>query len=441
MENTTHAGHNSRRQFLRKSAYASAFFIVPRHVLGRGFTAPSDKKTIAIIGCGKQSGHLANSFMRLPNVQLVAASDVFAGKLQRMQQQVNAYYAEKNNQSNYNSCGTHADFREVLSDKSIDAVIIATPDHWHAVMAVKACEAGKDVYCEKPLSLTVAEGRAMVNAARKHKRVFQTGSMQRSSGEFRKAVELVRSGYIGKITSVEVNIGPPVKAFDLPEEAIPNGLNWERWLGPNTVFRPYNKELAPDLEYEKKIWPHWRNYIDFGGGMMTDWGAHMFDIAQWGLDMDNSGPVSLQISGPGQDGGLLYTYANGITMTHRLLTQGTSPYTKFTGEGGEVHVQRGRLTTTPEGLKDKVLTDADKRVYTSDNHYADFITAMDSRKPPICDVETGHRSATIGTIGNIAYLLGRSLTWDPVKERFANDGEANKMLTRELKKEWRIKGV
>lgn len=431
----------SRRRFLRNSAYASAFFIVPRHVLGRGFTAPSDKKTIAIIGCGKQSGHLANSFMRLPNVQLVAASDVFADKLQRMQRLVNAYYAEKNNQSNYNSCGTHADFREILSDKSIDAVIIATPDHWHGVMAVRACEAGKDVYCEKPLSLTVAEGRAMVDAARKHKRVFQTGSMQRSSGEFRKAVELVRSGYIGNITSVEVNIGPPVKAFDLPEEPIPAGLNWERWLGPNTVFRPYNKELAPDLAYEQKIWPHWRNYIDFGGGMMTDWGAHMFDIAQWGLAMDSSGPVALQISGPGQQGGLTYTYANGITMTHRLLTQGTAPYCKFTGEGGVVHVQRGALTTTPESLKDKELTEADKRVYFSDNHYADFITAMDSRKPPICDVETGHRSATIGTIGNIAYLLGRSLTWDPVKERFANDNEANKMLTRTLKKEWRIKGV
>jgi predicted dehydrogenase len=441
MENQATAGSNSRRQFLRNSAYATAFFIIPRHVLGRGFVPPSDKKTIAIIGCGKQSGFLAKSFMQLPNVQMVAASDVYADKLQRMQQQVNTYYAEKYSQSNYNSCGTHADFREILNDKSIDAVIIATPDHWHGVMAVIACEAGKDVYCEKPLSLTVAEGRAMVNAARKHKRVFQTGSMQRSSGEFRKAVELVRNGYIGKITSVEVNIGPPPKAFDLPAESVPAGLNWERWLGPNTIYRPYNKDLAPDLEYEQKIWPRWRNYIDFGGGMMTDWGAHMFDIAQWGLDMDNSGPVRLEISGPGQQGGLNYTYANGITMTHRLLTQGTSPYTKFIGEGGEVKVQRGNLFTTPENLKDKVLTDSDKKVYASDNHYADFITAMDSRKPPICDVEIGHRSATIGNIGNIAYLLGRSLAWDPVTERFVNDNEANKMLTRDLKKEWRIKGV
>ena len=174
---------------------------------------------------------------------------------------------------------------------------------------------------------------------------------------------------------------------------------------------------------------------------MTDWGAHMFDIAQWGLDMDHSGPVSLQVTGPGAQTGLVYTYANGITMTHQLLTQGNSPYCKFTGEGGEVHVQRGRLTTTPDSLKDKILSDADKRVYTSDNHYADFITAMDSRKQPICDVEIGHRSATIGNIGNIAYLLGRPLTWDPVKERFEGDKEANKMLTRQLKKEWRIKGV
>ncbi|TAD83246.1 MAG: gfo/Idh/MocA family oxidoreductase [Bacteroidetes bacterium] len=430
---------NSRRRFLRNSAFAAAFFIVPRHVLGRGFVAPSDKKNLAIIGCGKQSSHLANSFMRLPNVQMVGASDVFAEKLQRMQQQINRYYTEKNNQAQYKSCGTHPDFRELLSNKSIDAVIIATPDHWHAVMAVEACRAGKDVYCEKPLSLTVAEGRAMVKAARKHQRVFQTGSMQRSSAEFRKAVNLVRGGHIGKITAVEVNIGPPVKAYDLPEQNTPAGLDWQRWLGPNMTYRAYNKELAPDLEYEKKIWPNWRNYIDFGGGMMTDWGAHMFDIAQWGLNMDSTGPVSLQISGPGQQGGLLYTYANGVTMTHRLLTSGTSPYCKFVGDGGEILVQRGSLITTPSSLKDKVLTDAEQQVYKSDNHYADFISAMESRNAPICDVEIGHRSATIGNIGNIAYLLGRSLTWDPAEERFTNDAAANKMLSRELKKEWRIK--
>ena len=431
----------SRRRFLRNSAYATAFFIVPRHVLGRGFLAPSDKKNLAFIGCGKQSGFLCSSFMKLPNVQMVGACDVYAQKLERMQKQINAFYAEKNIQPGYNSCKAYADFRDILRDSSIDAVIIATPDHWHAVMTVKACEAGKDVYCEKPLSLTVAEGRAMVKAARKHKRVVQTGSMQRSSGEFRKAVELVRNGNIGKLTAVEVNIGPPVRAYDLGDETTPEGLDWQRWLGPNKVYRAYNKELAPDLEYEKKIWPNWRNYTDFGGGMMTDWGAHMFDIAQWGLDMDNSGPVSLQVPGADAKGGLVYTYANGITMTHRLLTQGTAPYCKFIGEAGEVYVQRGKLITTPENLKEKTLTEADKRVYTSENHYADFITAMDSRKPPICDVETGHRSATIGNIGNIAYLLGRSLTWDPAKERFEGDKEANKMLTRELRKEWRLKGV
>jgi predicted dehydrogenase len=441
MSSSTTVSSQTRRRFLRNSAYATAFFIVPRHVLGRGFLAPSDKKTLAFIGCGKQSSFLCRSFMRQPSVQMVGACDVYADKLQRMQKQINTYYAEKNNQPDYNSCTPHADFREILLDKTIDAVVIATPDHWHAVMTVKACEAGKDVYCEKPLSLTVAEGRAMVEAARRHNRVVQTGSMQRSSPEFRKAVELVRNGYIGKITAVEVMIGPPVKTYDLGEEATPAALDWQMWLGPNKVYRAYNKELAPDLEYEKKIWPNWRNYTDFGGGMMTDWGAHMFDIAQWGLDMDNSGPVSLQVPGPGAQGGLVYAYANGIAMTHKLRTPDRAPHCKFIGEAGEVHVERGKLITTPENLKDKILTDADKRVYTSEDHYADFLAAMDSRKPPICDVETGHRSATIGNIGNIAYLLGRSQTWDPVKERFAGDMEANKMLGRELNKEWRIKGV
>jgi predicted dehydrogenase len=183
---------------------------------------------------------LANAFLNLPNVQMVAASDVFDFKMKRMQTQVNQYYANTLNKPDYNSCKGHKDFREILADKSVDAVIIASPDHWHAVMSVKACEAGKDVYCEKPLALTVAEGRAMVNAARKYKRVFQTGSMQRSWPEFRQAVELVRNGYIGDVSSVVVNIGPPVQEFDLPEQPLPAGLDWNAWLGPNEVQRPYH---------------------------------------------------------------------------------------------------------------------------------------------------------------------------------------------------------
>lgn len=440
MSEKTNSKNQSRRKFLRDASFASAFFIVPRHVLGRGFTAPSDKKNLAIIGCGKQSSGLANAFLNLPNVQMVAASDVFDFKMKRMQTQVNQYYANTLNKPDYNSCKGHKDFREILADKSVDAVIIASPDHWHAVMSVKACEAGKDVYCEKPLALTVAEGRAMVNAARKYKRVFQTGSMQRSWPEFRQAVELVRNGYIGDVSSVVVNIGPPVQEFDLPEQPLPAGLDWNAWLGPNEVQRPYHQDLAPDESYEKKIWPYWRKYADFGGGMITDWGAHMFDIAQWGMNTDETGPLQLFAPIAPEMGNLILKYPR-FTMMHSLQSPGSTQYCRFNGSKGSLTVQRGKIITDPVHIKDIKILDSDSWVYFSDNHYADFIKCIDSRAKPICDVEIGHRTSTVCNITNIAYTLREDLNWDAEKEMFVDNEAANRMLTRRLKKEWQIAGV
>lgn len=425
----------NRRHFLKNVAIASSLLIVPRRVLGGpGYVAPSDKIVLGFIGCGKQSAGLQKRFANLTETQIVAASDAYAGKLERFVNANNQIYAELTGQARYSATESFVDYRELLAKKDIDAVVIASPDHWHASMSVHAAEAGKDIYCEKPLSLTVREGRAMVDATRKHKRVFQTGSMQRSSREFTQAVQLVRSGAIGEIKKIVVSVGGPPKEWDLQAEAVPEGLNWELWMGPNIVERPYNNILAPALD--ATFWAKWRDYKEFGGGYMTDWGAHMFDIGQWGLGMDHSGPVKVIPPGVGQVSGLIYEYENGVQMIHQ--PDAGKNYCHFFGSEGEVFVQRGLLRTTPETLKDKVFDKSEYKIYVSENHYQDFVDAIKTRKPPICDVEVGHRTATVCNIGNIAYQLGRTLEWNPEKEKFKKDGEANKLLKRKMKKEWRV---
>jgi len=433
--------NQTRRQFFKTSAGLASFLIVPRYVLGgrrpdgSRYLAPSDQITMGFIGLGRQVGGLRRNFQETGQVQIVAACDVDRPKMTNFVQNVNAFYADKSGKASYDGCQTYDDFREVLNRKDIDAVLIATPDHWHSAIAVRAAEAGKDIYCEKPLSLTVAEGRAMVKAARKHKRVFQTGSMQRSWKEFRQAVELVRNGYIGDVETVRVNVGGPPVDFDLPTQTLPEGLNWDFWLGPNTVPRPYNERLVPPA-VNPAFWGEWRAYKDFGGGGMTDWGAHMFDIAQWGLNMDDSGPVELIPPTDGSGKGLVYRYANGVKMVHDPI-EGPQ-FCHFIGTKGEVKVARGSLISTPANLKDHVIGGRDKRVYFSDNHYKDFLKAIRTREKPICDVETGHRSATVCNIGNIAYALKRPLRWNPKKETFKNDKEANQMLERPMRKEWAV---
>lgn len=423
------SAQSNRRTFLKQTAGLAAFYIVPRHVLGRGFLAPSDQISVGFIGLGKQAAGLRGQFLK-NEARVMAACDVDKNKVTAFADAVNKHFAEKGEKESYKGCQQYDDYRKLLSNKDIDAVVIATPDHWHSAIAIAAAKAGKDIYCEKPLSLTIQEGRDMVTATRKYKRVFQTGNMQRSWPEFRQAVELVRNGYIGQIKSINVNVGGPPHDFDLASEPIPEGLNWDFWLGPNTIDRPYNNVLDPSLT--ASYWGKWRDIRDFGGGGMTDWGAHMFDIAQWGLDMDNSGPTELT---PGKDGkGLVYRYANGVEMHHTPVDG--PQYCQFVGTEGEVKVARRNLTTTPASLKDKVIGESEKHVYFSDNHYKDFLDAIKSRKKPISDVEVGHRTASVCTLGNIAYQLGRPLRWNPEKEKFENDAEANKLLSRPMRTKW-----
>lgn len=420
----------SRRSFIKQASVISSFMIVPRFVLGgKGYTAPSDLISIGFVGTGKQAFGLKGSFQDTNEVKIIAAADVYGSKLQQFATEVNQYYAGKSAQSQYAGCAMHADFRDLLLRKDIDAVVIAVPDHWHSVIAILAARAGKDIYCEKPLSLTIKEGRAMVTEARKHKRVFQTGSMQRSWPEFRQAVELVRNGYIGDIKTVKVNVGGPPVPYNLPAEPVPADLNWDFWLGPNAP-QVYNHNLAPGLKDD--FWAHWRDYKEFGGGYVTDWGAHMFDIAQWGLDMDDSGPV--MVSPPDNDHQFLtYQYTSGITMTHEPVQGDNGVH--FIGAKGEVHVVRGKLETTPAELKDQVIGANQKHVYHSENHYKDFLQAIRNRTKPIADVEIGHRTATVCNMGNIAYQLKRPLKWNPGTEEF-DDAEANNLRGREMRKEW-----
>ncbi len=306
--------------------------------------------TLGFIGNGRQGLGLQRSFLSTGEAQIVATCDVYAAKTKNFIDKANAFYANKTGKADYKSCTPYSDFREVLARKDIDAVVIATPDFWHAVLGVKAAEAGKDIYCEKPLTLTIKEGRALVNSVHKHKRAFQTGSMQRSWPEFRQTAELIRNGYIGDIKTIKVSVGGPPVPYNLPEEKLPEGLDWDFWLGPN-FYQHYNNQIAPAVDAD--FWAKWRDYKEFGGGGMTDWGAHMFDIVQWALDMDHSGPTDI-IAPDGKDHPFLtYRYKNGITMTHENF--GKNNAIRFIGSKGQIDVQRHKLITTPEALKDKVI--------------------------------------------------------------------------------------
>ncbi|WP_304068748.1 Gfo/Idh/MocA family protein [Pedobacter glucosidilyticus] len=422
----------SRRKFLASAATLSAFMIVPRFVLGKGFVAPSDKINLGFIGAGKQSMTLRRAFAGQEQAQIVAASDVYKRKLDFFAQEINKFYAEKKGTTQYKGCDVYEDYEEIIQRKDIDAVVIITPDHWHAVQAVAAAKAGKDIYCEKPLSLTIEEGRTMVNATRKYNRVFQTGSMQRSWDEFRQAVALIRGGYIGELDNIKVSVGPPPQAYNLPKEEIPADLNWDKWLGPNKDYSHFNEKLNPDIN---SFWAKWRDYKEFGGGMVSDWGAHMFDIVQWALNMDHSGPVA--VTPPDENHKFLtFEYANGLKMTHENF--GINNAIQFNGKEGTVVVQRKKLEVNPSSLQNKEIDTKSLGIYHSTNHYQDFLDAIKNRSKPICDVEIGHRTASVCNIANIAYELKRPLKWNPEKEFFINDQEANELRGRAFKKGFKL---
>jgi predicted dehydrogenase len=428
----------TRRDFIRSTTVAAtAPFILPSHIWAAE-TKPNSRLTLAFIGNGTQGKGLMGGFLGKKETQTVAVCDVDTTRREDAKKRVEEHYAKQTN-SDYKGCAGYNDFREVLARKDIDAVVIATPDHWHAFIAIAACQAGKDIYCEKPLTETIHEARTLVNTVRKTNRVFQVGSMQRSSKEFRVACELVRNGIIGNIKTVEVAVGGPGVPCDLPEEAMEPGLDWEMWLGP-APKRGYNAVLSPRGVH--KHFPDWRKYREFGGGMVTDWGAHHFDIAQWGLGMDESGPSEIiAVNNPKATQGVRLKYANGVEVIHKNSGFGVS----FFGEKGKVLVNRGRFElwlgdekqAEPANNADaaaksggamqsasqaekQYLTDAKVKLHNSSDHKTDWLSAIKSRSKPICDVEVGARSVTVCHLVNLAYYHGQSFKWDPAKNQFAN---------------------
>lgn len=389
-----------------------------------GTNAPGNRITMGFIGVGGMGIHNLNNFMSKPQVQVVAICDV------------DAFHREEARQiANIDSKSCYNDFREMLIRDDIDAVVICTPDHWHAPISIAAAKAGKDIYCEKPLTLTISEGRVLSETIKRYGRVLQTGSQQRSDSRFRFACELVRNGRIGKLLTIKVEI-PPNNRESSPtwqEDPIPNGFDYEMWLGP-APWEPYT---------ERRCHYNFRFILDYSGGQITNWGAHDLDIAQWGNGTDRTGPV--EIAGHGEflrDGlyntatqvDITYSYANGVKL--RCITGSNN--VRFEGTDGWVFVTRGKIDTHPESLLESKIGPEEIHLYKNHDHHQNFLDCVRSRHEPIASVEVGHRSATLCHLGNIAMKLGRKLKWDPETEHFINDPIANSMIARSMRAPWHL---
>ena len=420
--------HPTRRQALA----AGAILTLPAATYRRAFAAdpPSERVRVGMIGVGNQGGPKNNLKYFAPTADVVALCDVEQTHLATA-----ADFLVKAGQKP----DTGSDYRRLLDRKDVDAVVVTVPDQWHALMTVQACRAGKDVYCEKPLTLAIGEGPLMVQAARQHKRVVQTGSMQRSGHEFIAATKLVRDGAIGRVRQVNVTLPPPNwtdrAKTPAPDSPPPGTLAYDNWLGP-APERPYNRNHVHYL---------FRFFWDYSGGQQTNFGAHHLDVAQWGLGMDASGPVAVEGTADYHPqkwyetpdrAEVRYTYADGTVLVSRLGTSfktNEKQGTEFVGDKGRIYVYRGKLQAPPEVLKGLDLPkfggDQSNRA-----HVADFLSCIKTRKTPAADVAIGHRSATVCHLGNLAVRLGRPLKWDPTSERFVNDPEADKWLLKEYRK-------
>lgn len=422
----------SRRQFLATAAAVAAPMIIPASALGKdGAVAPSERITIGCIGVGNRGKSNMRAFHDEARTQIVAACDVDK-----------AYREEAAEIVGLTPDNLYNDYHELLARDDIDAVSIATPDHWHALNTIHSAAAGKDIYCEKPLSLTIADGRKMVDAVGKYDRVLQTGTWRRSMPMCRKACELVRNGYIGELKTIECGVpeGYAIRGEfkpGYPVEPVPEGFDYDRWLGP-----------APERPYTPaRCHFNFRWLLDYSEGYISDWGAHYYDIGQWGNNTDDTGPLRIAGAAEFPKDGFFdasvkhligFEYANGVRLI-ALSTSDSKKYgIKFIGSEGWLHVESNDITSDIAGLPEVELKDTDTRLYTSDNHIADFVDCIKSRNQPAAPIEAGHRTATICHLGHIATTLKRELHWDPVKEAFKGDDEANAMRSRPMRGNWEI---
>ncbi|MBT3289024.1 MAG: Gfo/Idh/MocA family oxidoreductase [Victivallales bacterium] len=384
---------------------------------------------LGFIGVANMGTTNLKEFLKEEDARVVALCDVDAGHLAKAKALVDEHNGD-------DTCLTFHDFRDLNACPDVDAVVVTTPDHWHALQAIDAMENGKDVYCEKPLTLSIAEGRAICNAVERTGRILQTGTQQRSSAEFRRACELVRNGALGELQTIETEIPPNNKECEPTWEPmpVPEGFDYDFWLGP-----------APAAEYhEQRCHYQFRFVRDYSGGQVTNFGAHHVDIAQWALGMDESGPVAARGQGEFPESGLFstatkvdftLTYANGVEV--RCITGGSK--VTFIGSAGRLMVGRGKLEADPASILDFEIPEDGVHLYESANHYANFLECIRTRQQPVSPAEVGHRSATCCHLANIAMLLGRELKWDPASERFPDDAEADAMRLRPYRAPWMLK--
>jgi predicted dehydrogenase len=437
----------TRRQFLKSSAVVAAGAtlawptIVPNSVFGAN--APSNRITVGCIGVGRMGLGDLREIMGFKQTLIVAVCDVDSKRTKHAQQLVQAHYAAQSQNGSYKGCATYGDFRDLVAREDIDAVSIVTPDHWHALPAIAAAKAGKDIFLQKPLTLTIEEGRILSDTVRRYGRVFQVGSQQRSESNFRLGCELVRNGRIGKLLTVKVGFGTDPPTGPQPPMPVPDWLDYEMWLGPAPWAAYTEKRVHPQNGYGR---PGWLRISDYGAGMITGWGSHHNDIAQWGMGTEFSGPVEIEAQAQYPKDGLWdvhgafsieYTYAGGVKVTC-TDTRKNKPGILFEGTEGWVYVNRGHLDTNPKSLLTSAIGPNEIHLYESNNHKANFLECIRSRAETVAPVEVGHRSCTVCLLGEIAMRLGRKLKWDPKRERFTNDDEANRMLSRPMSSPWHV---
>lgn len=425
----------NRRKFLKTTAGLAAGtlsfpYFVPASALGKnGSAAASNRITMGCIGVGGMGTGDMRGFLESGEVQVLAVCDVDAKHRERARTIVNSRHGK-------NDCDAYNDFREIISRDDIDTVSIGTPDHWHAIVAIAAARAGKDIHCQKPLAYTIGEGRAMCDAVKKHNVVWLTGSQQRSGRNFRYACELVRNGRIGRVHTVQVGLPNTNSIHNKGTDPVPvpEVFDYDMWLGP-----------APAVPYCPSRC-HWnfRWISDYSGGQITDWAGHHCDIAQWGMGTEYTSPVEIEGRGVFPRDTMFDTvenyrfkckYAEGFMMiVAGAFTRGV----KFIGTDGWVFVSRGKIDAKPKSLLKSEIGPNEIHLYQSNNHKQNFIDCVRSRRPTVAPIEVAHRSIMIGHLGVIAIKLGRKLHWDPKKERFTNDPEANRMLLRPMRSPWHL---
>ena len=426
----------SRRVLLKNVASA---FSVPYLISSSAFgkdkrPVPSNRITMGLVGLGSMGMRHVKGFLQEDDCQIIAVCDVDTGRRRAAAAEINKHYGKSN-------CSQYSDFRALIARDDINALCISVPDHWHSILAIMGIRAGKDIYGEKPLALTISEGIAMVEAVRRYKRVWQTGSWQRSTAHFRFACELVRNQRIGKLQCVEVGIGQGSCIAPQPTMAVPEGFDYEMWLGP-APWAPYT---------EKRCHWNFRWILDYSGGQVTDWGAHHIDIAHWGMGCDDTGPVKVVGRGEFPNDGLWNTafdydfkctYENGVKMyvgSNNHYAQGV----RFIGDSGWILVTRAGLDANPKSLlKEKIGPEEVHLRKPSGNHRQghrrDFLDCVKTRAQTIAPIEVGHRSVTVAHLGNIAMILGRKIRWDPIREQIIGDATASRMISRTMRSPWHI---